>query len=991
MRVFGGLAAALSGSYFMKYFAIIFISFTLAFSAHTQTTKPKPAKAATVTKKPTANKPTAAKLNPAKKAETAKKTNASKTAAPKPKLTKTTAAKKPETTKSKNAKAAEKPKPTPKKAPDENESYEKAIAVTETGERIKALRKFLKDFPKTEKRPGVSDMLATIQLGLANEKLKANDAEGAAQLFVAAADDAPQPLSEPLFADFTGKILPAMFWGGQRIAAFDLAKTLEAKCSTSVPQLLGIANFYMGIENGSEARRVTADAIKLDPNSSAAYQTLGLANRIDFLLEDSVAAYAKALELDADSVSARRGLAEMKRSLGKADEAAALYAEILAKDADNLPARTGSILAMFEGGKRTEAEAELARSLEAAPGNVMLLSGVAYWYAAHNEGAKAIDYAQRAITTDPRFIWSHIALARGLMAERRPADAEKTLLAARRYGNFPTLEYEIASARVKAGFFREAAEELGKNFSIKDGVVSTKLGGRLMRESADLTTLIERERQASIFAPVAADTPENAAILKSLLEFTVQLSEKEAKSDAVITAAEAFTSGSDDMRVHRLLFAAKELLSHKIAAEKAIELASAAVGKDDVGLEVPSPAAAILADELYDSRRLAATRDEYIRVPEIPRQTLSAILRGRIEEMNGWALYQTNRWPESAVRLKRAVSVLPTDSSWWRSSMWRLGASLEADGKDAEALDTYIRAYKAGQADAVKYSLVEAAYKRVNGNSEGLTATIGANPLQPAPETVAAKTDPTPETKSAPTPEPTVAPSPTPEATPSASPSPEVPKTEPTPETTPVVIKVEPTPETTPEIKVEPSPSPIPVAAEATPTPTPTPEIETKPTQAVPEPTPTPTPAGKDLFPPVIITIPPPTTVAKAEKAEPKAEPIAEQSPETSPTEVRPRVIEPKTDESQPPCVLTLSEDSITLDKNGGDLAVIVGSEEDMDLTDVKAIFDSSSDISVRREPITGIKGRALFVLRSISSKTGLYSVVFDLPCGKKTLRVTVR
>lgn len=966
----------------------------MALAAHTQTTKPKPTKSATTTKKPTA--------------------------ASKPKQAQTTS-------------AEPKPTPIPKKAPDENESYEKAVAITDTGERVTALRKFLRDFPKTEKRTGVLGMLVTIQLELANEKTKANDAEAAAKLFLAAAGDAPQPLSEPLFANFTGKILPALFWAGQRVAAFDLAKTLEAKSSTSVPQLLDIANFYMGIENGSEARRVTGDAIKLDPNSAVAYQTLGLANRIDFLLEDSVAAYSKALELDPASISARRGLAEMKRSLGRSDEAAALYTEILAKEADNLPARTGLILAMFEGGKRAEAEAELTRALEAAPGNVMLLSGVAYWYAAHNEGTKAIEFAQRAIASDPRFIWSHIALARGLMAERRPIDAEKTLLAARRYGNFPTLEYEIASARVKSGFFREAAEELGKNFSIKEGVVSTKLGGRLTRESADLTSLIERERQASIFAPIAADTPENAAILKSLLELTVRLNEKEAKVESVVNAADAFTSGTDDMRVHRLLFASRELLSHKIAAEKAAELATAAVGKDDIGLDVPSPVAAILADELYDSRRLAASRDEYIRVPDVPRQTLSAILRGRIEEMNGWALYQTDKWPESAIRLKRAVSVLPTDSAWWRSSMWRLGASLEADGKDAEALETYIRAYKAGQVDAVKYSIVEAAYKRVNGNSEGLKAKIGANPLQPAPETVAAKTDPTPEPKSDPTPEPTVAPSPTPEATPSTSPSPEAPKTEPTPETTPAVvkieptpettpavvkteptpettpavIKVEPTPETTPEIKVEPSPTPTPettpepkseasptptpVQTETAPTPTPTPETETKPTPAIPQPTPTPTPAGKDLFPPVIIIIPPPTTIAKVEKTESKTVPVTEQPSETPPTEVRPRVIEAKPDESAAPCKLTLSEESITLDKNGGDLAVIVGSDEDIDLTAVKAVFDGTQDLSVRREPITGIKGRALFVFRSTSSRTGLYSVVFDMPCGTKTLRVTVR
>ena len=46
--------------------------------------------------------------------------------------------------------------------------------------------------------------------------------------------------------------------------------------------------------------------------------------------------------------------------------------------------------------------------------------------------------------------------------QKKPLDAERTLLGARRYGNFPTLEYEIASARLMAGFYRDAAEELDK-------------------------------------------------------------------------------------------------------------------------------------------------------------------------------------------------------------------------------------------------------------------------------------------------------------------------------------------------------------------------------------------------------------------------------------------------------------------------------------------------------------------------------------------------
>src|SRR5204863_5817692 len=121
----------------------------------------------------------------------------------------------------------------------------------------------------------------------------------------------------------------------------------------------------------------------------------------------------------------------------------------------------------------------MAKSLEANPGNVILLAGAAYWYAAHNDGDKAVEYAQKAIAADPRFIWSHIALARGLLAQNKPVEAEKMLLAARRYGNFPTLEYEIASARLGAGLYREAAEELARSFSLKDGMIQARLGGRV--------------------------------------------------------------------------------------------------------------------------------------------------------------------------------------------------------------------------------------------------------------------------------------------------------------------------------------------------------------------------------------------------------------------------------------------------------------------------------------------------------------------------------
>jgi hypothetical protein len=148
------------------------------------------------------------------------------------------------------------------------------------------------------------------------------------------------------------------------------------------------------------------------------------------------------------------------------------------------------------------------------------------------------------------------------------------------------------------------------------------------------------------------------------------------------------------------------------------------------------------------------TRNELIRVPDVSRSTLSSILRGRIEEIAGWALYYQNNAPEAVIRLRRAVSVMPDKSAWWRSSMWKLGAALQADGKEAEALDSYIKSYKVDKPDVTKYAIVETLYRKLKGSADGLEAQIGANPL---PVVAIQKTESTdPKTGVSPTPDPAV-------------------------------------------------------------------------------------------------------------------------------------------------------------------------------------------------------------------------------------------
>lgn len=1056
----------------MKLSGIVILICLLTAAAFGQTSKTKPAGAkpkALAAKQADDKKKTAAKQPKAEpkassKAKTTSAKSSTATARPAQPKPKTTAAK---------PKPKSPPKPVePELSDEELEAlYQKAATVETPDERIAALKKFLKTYPAAKRVPDAAAMIVTVHTLVANDAIAAGDMLAALESYEFAVADAPTPMPDELYAATLAKFAPNLFFRGSRSESFHIAGLIEKKVSKSVPQLVGVANFYMSIENGSEARRIAQKAIKLDPASSLAYQTLGLASRMDFMLDESVTAYVKAVELDPESLTARRGLAEMRRAVGQPEDAVLLYKSVVEKDAADLASQTGLILALFEADKRSDAEAELAKSLEANPGNVILQAGAAYWYATHGEGDKAVELAQKAIATDPRFIWSHVALARGQITQGNPIAAEKTLLAAKRYGNFPTIEYEIASARMAAGFYREAADELAKSFVVKDGLVRTKLGGRVEKSSKNLAELIGFERKASIFAPVPSDTLETGAQMTALLELKQELDKPEPTVAAITRVADDFVAGSDKMKVHRILFASSQLLDKRVALPKVVELAKSAPSALDAGLEAPNPTAAVLASELYQSRTLAAARGEYVEVQTVARPTLSSVLRGRVEEITGWAHYQMDDAPQASVHLKRAISVLPADSAWWRTSTWRLGTSLAVEGKNSEALDIYIRSYKSGPPDPIKYNAIEALYKKINNHTMGLEKFVGPNPAPtPSTQTVAqkpqsttalpvvVKPSPTPAATPEPTPEVTKAePSATPQASPipTPEPSPEAAKPEQTPEETqkPAEPAPKPTTEVTPETKPSPQETPKPVEPSPTPTaeampepslsptpePSPTPETsevkpETSPSPTpeptvlpTPEPTAIPTPSpepvktpgettvaketapasrlenSNGLFPPVVITIPPPPR-PKGEASPKPAEPEPTQ-PSPTPDESKPaepkgitpegrvRVISgiPAKTEDIIPCTLTLDQDAINLQSSGNERAVVVRRTDDGDIEGMTGTSLSPDDVVIRRESLPGVKWTALFVVRSVSGKTGNFQVRFETPCGRKEVSVKVK
>ncbi len=989
----------------------------------------------------------------------------------------------------KNAEKTPVPTPVAEKSPlDEEREFQNARIQTSITDRIAALKKFTEDFPQSDKKIFALELIASSRAELGDQKLRLSDNQSGIELFKLAAAEAPTPVSDKLFTEILVQIPTNLFLRGQPQAAFETAAIIEEKIAGNVNQMLSLAAFYLGTEYASEAKRVAEKVLEIEPASASAYQMLGMANRLNFDLNESAAAYKKALELNPDSIISMRSLAEMKRATGKSEEAVELYRRILEKDTSDQPAQTGLILSLFNTDKITEAEAEMAKTLETNPNNLFLLVGAAYWYAAHNQGSKAIQMAEKAIIVEPRYTWAYIALARGLLQEKRPLEAERALLIARQYGNFPTLNYEIAAVRMNAGFYREAADELKKVFFVNDGIISTNLGGRILKEGNGFIEILGYERRASIFEPLAADDPIMAEKLKSLLKFSRKLDSDAPNESEIAEAADEFVKGEDNMKVHRGLFVANRLLEKRIALSKALEMTEAAVGGVDKGLDVISPAAAVMADELYETRTIAAARNELLLVPDVPRQTLSRILRGRIEELTGQTLLEQGKTEEAAIRFRRAISVLPEKSAWWRSSKWRLGNALETSEKSKEALDAYLESFDVENPSLAKRNVIESLYEKVHGSTDGLDRLIGAKPVinrQETAQIVKPAVTPTPVLTPTPTPKPLVIPENVPIAI-------EPPKTEntlptevqptPTPvaeklnvpenvplitsaekaeveeespieadiekkEETPLenlekkveaeisVVPPEPTPAPTPQtiIETEDIPTPkiekdetdknLPIVEEKNP---PTPEnpisaetltevIEDSEKITEPQPTPnrdSPTEnliAGNtqvSLFEPIIINVP---KIDKKPKPEEKQEKVTENSKEQTETKsdetlpektaenlsARPRIVsaDKVSVENPAQCSLQISQDKLSIINDGGSLGMFVGFEgTGGDLNQIKVKSSSQKDLSIEFQSDIGIlTGRAFYIIKSISPKTGIFTVIFESNCGKKEITVTVR
>ena len=603
-------------------------------------------------------------------------------------------------------------------APSSPEDEKEEVELTLTkpaAERIDLLKAFIVARPKSVAVRRAQELIVSARASLGDQKLQAGDVPGGLEQFQLALSEAPTDMSDRLFTEVIARIPMNLFLRGQREAALQAARQVEALAKLNPARLLAVTQFYLGIEDVKEASRLAELTVQNAPELASAHQALGAARHIALRLEEAEAEYAKALTLNPKLTSAKLSLADLKRASEKSGEALALYREVLDADPKNNPARAGVVLSLLELGKQEEAVQEINAALEdpEKASNLPLLVGTAYWFMARGDAARALDFAKQAVALEPRYSWAQIAYARALVADKRPLDAERVLRFARNYSRFPTLDYELASALASVGLYDEAAAQLAKSFLLKDGQIETKLAGRLPAKAASFTELLAPERRAAIFQNKAADSDANAKMLKALLTFTNALNAdgRAPAEDELATLAQEFIAGDDPMRTYRQLYVASKFLKKGVALSTVLDLMESATTGVEAALNVPAATVAVQAEELADARARSLSQGATPTVPDAPRTALSGLLRGKIEDISGMALFNLDKPDEAVVRLRRAVSAAPEGTPLWRSSMWHLAAALEAAGKSDQALLYYIKSYVAGGPDIARRSVIENLYK----------------------------------------------------------------------------------------------------------------------------------------------------------------------------------------------------------------------------------------------------------------------------------------
>jgi tetratricopeptide (TPR) repeat protein len=606
------------------------------------------------------------------------------------------------------------------------------LAIEDPAARDAALRKFLETGNASEQIRAAHEAAVTRRAQLAEGALGRNDVERAMENFRRAVAITPERVTDPFFEETVIRIPFALSARGYRNEAVEIARGLERRFVKEPSRLAALGEFYMTIEATGDAIRALETASKLAGEDAKPNRLLGAAYRMGLRLDDAIAKYRLAVGLGANDKRAYYELANLYRARGAYADAIELFRKQLEITPKHSPSYKGLALAyLAQGDEVRMAEAlDQARSFsglaEEITGDVYLQTQLAFHCLAQNKLKQAQQAVAAALLVEPRYSWARIAAAEVDLANGKYFEAERNLIAARAYANFPTLYFTLGKLYLAVEDFDGALEQFSKAFDYSPQERFTaRLGGVFDARADNLKELLSREHQAAIFLAEPPTRDETFKIAEALVRFNTSLRAIKAAmspsstgetgggvKDAAENAAEArrgqveeveraaadFIEAEGSRRSFRALSVAERLAHAGVSTGLAVELAEQALGLAQV------------ATEPEGSLR------EY---PNYDRSGRLGIFRGRALSAKGWALFKAGKNREAAAALTesaQAYGSLPEG----RRALWRLATVKETQGELKEALDLYIAAYDAGASSELDRAVIESLYRKINGSLEGL-------------------------------------------------------------------------------------------------------------------------------------------------------------------------------------------------------------------------------------------------------------------------------
>jgi len=353
----------------------------------------------------------------------------------------------------------------------ERRQLDQALAVEEPSARITALERFLEAHPNSKQAETAREEIVRSWAQMADTELLKKNIDRAMSYFRRALAVFPRKVSDRFFEETAARIPLAASVRGYRDEAVLLARELEARFQTEPRKLATMGEFYLSVEAPLEAIRALELAAQLAPDEAAAHGRLGAAYRQGLRLDDAAAEYQQAIGLDARDKQSYFELANLYRAQGAYEEAVKLYRQQLEIDPKHIPSLKGLALTLLAQRKEDLATAtlnqarELRGSADEIKQDLYLQTQLAFYYLAQGKINQARQAAETVISIEPRYSWARIAAAEVDLAEDRYFDAERNLLAAMRYANFPTLHFTLGRVYLAVEDFEGALAEFAKAFS----------------------------------------------------------------------------------------------------------------------------------------------------------------------------------------------------------------------------------------------------------------------------------------------------------------------------------------------------------------------------------------------------------------------------------------------------------------------------------------------------------------------------------------------